>query len=182
MALCKAAGVIHTRTLLRAKGEKTEHYFLDQLTSEEKNLYQTAMPVSMLPLETAMKFYSLAVPLVYMGSSIQDGLTSLAYDTAKNNLQGIYKILVRFSSPETVIKQTAKIWKTYHSKGAAVSEQLGPQQGRFTLTGYPDIPDGFEYIMDGFIQAMVEMTGVKTIEITHNLSNRDSMTWDIQWE
>jgi hypothetical protein len=36
--------------------------------------------------------------------------------------------------------------------------------------------------MDGFIQAMVEMTSVKNIEITHNLSNRDSLTWDIRWE
>lgn len=182
MALSKAAGVVHTRALLQAKGQETESRFLSQLTPEEKVAYQTLLPVSKLPIETAVKIYRLAVSLLYPDRSEAEGLRELARVTAWNDLRGVYSVLLRFTSPEFMIKQSAKIWQTYHDAGVAEASSLGPKQAQLRITQYADLPKPFLQIVTGYTQGMMEIAKVKNPRIECRDANPASWEWRVQWD
>ncbi len=182
MALSKAAGVIHTRTLLRKQGAETEARFLSQLTPEEKTLYQSALPVSKLPIETATKIYLLAVPLLYPDKPSSEGMQELARATAHNDMRGIYSVLIRMTTVEFIIKQTAKIWQTYHDAGRAETERLGPNQIVLRVKDYPGLPKPFLDIVTGYIRGALELAGLKRFDIRCRDANPAAWEWDVRWD
>jgi hypothetical protein len=181
MALCKAAGVIHMRTLLRAKGDKVEVAFIEQLTFEEKINYETALPASLLSLDTITRMYTLAVPLIYTGSELYDGLRQLGYDTAKNDMKGVYNYFLRLVTPNTAIKQAAKIWKTYHTQGRAMAQRIDAHHAVFQVCDYPELSETYRELLNGYIQGLAELTKIQNAIISRDDHDPNCWQWDIQW-
>ena len=182
VALSKAAGVIHTRALIRAKGEPVEKAFLAKLTADEAALYQKLIPVGKLPIETAVKRYECAALLIYPALSVTEGLKRLGYATALNDMGGTYKIFLRLATPEFVIRQSAKIWKTYHDAGSASIEPMGAKSVRFLLREYPDLPKNFLNVISGYTKDLLELVNVKNPKIQYDDSNPSCWSRTISWD
>ncbi|MEW6517166.1 MAG: DUF2378 family protein [candidate division FCPU426 bacterium] len=182
MALSKAAGVIHTRTLLREKGKEAEAKLLSRLTPEEQVQYLALLPVSKIPIETATKIYLASVPILFPDKTVSQGMQELARSTALNDMRGVYSILLRFTTPEFMIKQTAKIWQTYHDAGEATAEHVGPKQALLRVTRYPDLPKAFLDIVSGYILGLFQISGVKNTQMQVRDHNPEAWEWLVSWD
>jgi hypothetical protein len=181
MALIKAAGLIHTRSLLRAKGSATENAVLARLTPQETTAYQDALPITQLSIELATKVASLAAPLLFPGQNQSDALQSLGRVNALNDLKGIYKVLLRFTTTEFAIKQAARLWSTYHNQGQARSFPDGEKRIIFEVAVYPDLPAQFRQLLAGYIIGMAEMTGIRQARISLQEENPQQWRWVVVW-
>lgn len=177
MALIKAAGLIHTRSLLRAKGGAAENAVLSNLTPTEVTAYQDALPITQLSIEFVTKVAALSAPLLFPGQSQSDALRSLGRVNALNDLKGIYKILLRFTTTEFAIKQAARLWSTYHNQGEARSFPEGEKRIIFEVSGYPELPAQFRHILAGYIIGMAEMTGLRQARISLQEENPQQWRW-----
>jgi hypothetical protein len=181
MALIKAAGLIHTRSLLRAKGGAAERAVLSQLTPQEITVYQDALPITQLSIELATKVAALSAPLLFPAQTPSDAIQSLGRVNALNDLKGIYKVLLRFTTTEFAVKQAARLWSTYHNQGQARSFPDGEKRIIFEVTGYPDLPAPFRHLLAGYIIGMAEMTGIRQARISLEDGNPQQWRWVVVW-
>ncbi|MEW6516701.1 MAG: hypothetical protein AB1439_07360 [candidate division FCPU426 bacterium] len=181
MAMTKAAGLINTRNLLRAKGAGVEQAMLAQLTPQEVRIYQDALPVTQLPIELLSKVAVLSAPLLFPGQGRLEALLSLGRVSALSDLKGIYKILLRFTTPEFAMKQAARLWTTLHTQGEARCFSDGEKRIVFEVMGYPDLPEPMRQVLGGYILGMAELTGIRNARIALQEENPRVWRWVVTW-
>jgi hypothetical protein len=179
MALTKVATVIYIRELLLAKGEKTTDKFLETLSPEEKQCFQTLLPSTKLPIEQVARFAEQAVPLLFPDKSLTQGLWELGYQNAKNDMKGMYRVLLKVATLEMVIKQAAVIWKTYHGQGKASVQRLPEKRFIFIVENYPEIPKKFLDVLTGYITGLANLAGVANVEVVCDDTNPNAWKWFI---
>lgn len=177
MALSKVAAVIYIRELIHDKGREAEIRYLNSLSPEDGQCFQKLLPSNKLPIEQLSKYCELAVPVLFPDKSLDQGLRQLGYQNAKNDMKGIYRVLLKIASVETVIKNAAVIWKTYHDEGQAFVRRLKANQYDFIVEKYPEITKCFRNITDGYITGLLELTGAKNIKVIRDDADPNAWKW-----
>lgn len=182
MALSKASGIVFARTLLHAKGGAAEQTLLSQLTSQEVTWYQNALPVTQLPVEVLEKIICLAAPLLYPQPDRNASLRAFGRAGAINNLNGVYKILLRLTTPDFAIKQAARLWSTYFNQGQARAYKDGNKRIVFEVSGFPELPALLRQMLAGYIQGAAEMTGIRNAQVALHEDNPQQWRWITVWD
>ena len=79
---------------------------------------------------------------------------------------GIWKVLLRLSSDEALIKRSALLYSKACDRGRMAAESLGPGHVKLTLSEWPDIPDLGIIALGAGIESVLRVVGRKAI-ITH---------------
>jgi hypothetical protein len=181
MALVKATGIGYIKTSLRKADKTAEQALLAQLSEEEIRLFQTHLPVSWVPVEFVSKLYEITVPLMYPGDA--RGLQRWGRKIANDDFMGIYRILLRIVTISYFIKQTAKLWGTFHKQGKAwVEKSKGENTAIFHLSEYPDLPSVYRNILEGYLLGCVELAGGKEVCIQPKEEKSHDWQWVVQWK
>ncbi len=90
-----------------------------------------------------------------------------AVATADADLRGIYKLLLKVTSPESTASHLWKAFNRYFAPCRADTRDLGPGKLVATLHGIPSCIDGW-YVAstEGFVSRAVELAGAKGTTIT----------------
>jgi len=179
MALAKVVAVIYLRDLIKANGEAMADKFLKILSSEERKMFQTMMPITKFPIEQITRFYELAMPLLFPDKSLSEGLRQFGFQNAQSDMKGIYRFILKFLSLETVIKQAATIWKIYHDKGKASVQLVTSKNVIFIVEDYPEIPKNFREVLNGYIAGLITLAGEKGINVVRNDADPNAWKWVI---
>jgi hypothetical protein len=81
---------------------------------------------------------------------------------------GIWKVLLKFTSDEALIKRTALLFSKTCDRGKLTAEPLGPGHVRLVLSEWPDIPD---------LDIIAVATGIETV--LHIVGRR---TATVRWQ
>ena len=181
MAHIKTVGLVWIRKVMREKGPEVENVFLARLTPEERTTLEQAFPVSTAPIETVTDILYKAAEMLFPGDPL--AVRKLLRGEARNDLTGIYRVLLHVVSIEYAVKQAALLWKTYNKKGEAHIER--PPEGGNRLievvTGYPDMYWPFAEVNAGYIEGVMEMTGAKDVAVECDLRDPEAWKWIVTW-
>ncbi|MBN1596533.1 hypothetical protein JW933_11460 [candidate division FCPU426 bacterium] len=101
---------------------------------------------------------------------------------AENDFLGIYRIFIRLLSIPYFVKQTAKLWNTFHKKGNAQAEEIkGRQEALFWVEAYPDLPETYREILSGYLLRCVELAGGQNVRVLAEGENPQRWQWRIYW-
>lgn len=182
MGQAKGTGLVYVRHRLKNEAHNSIDQFFKKLTEEEKKRFHIITHVSMVPIELVVKYCEEAALVLYPGLPQDESLLKLNFDMAQDQMTGIYKILLKFATPEYVINQTAKIWSTIHSQGKAYSIKEKDGQGAtFYIEGYPDLPKRFFFMVKGYISGVLALVHVKNLHVTIDDTNSAKWAMHFKW-
>lgn len=180
MSNFKGVGIMFIKEQLKARGPEFEKEFLNRLSPGDQDMFVNCLAFTWIPIEKAAKFYELAAQVLYPGES--RGLVKIGKELAKNNLGGVYKLLVMIATIPYVVKQAAQFWKAYHEAGLATVITEQKNQLYFIVEQYPDLPKQFHELVQGYIEAIVEFAGGKMVNVKKGEPIKDGCKWFVSWE
>jgi len=89
-----------------------------------------------------------------------------AFD-AIENLNSIYRVFLTFLSPEFIISRTQVIWRQYYDIGRMEAVRVERKRAEVHLFDFPDLPEGHELEILGWIEAALKLTGISRLQVTH---------------
>lgn len=180
MAKYKAALMILMRKLLQERGAETEKAFLAQLQPEEATIYQTAMPITWIPIAPYARIITLGAKALYPDDP--KPVRRLGREEASDNLRGVYRTLMSFVSVKAMIDQTPRLWRYYHDQGMLkIDHQEAKHEVTFTLEGYPELPDANLEVLAGFLTQVIEMANKQNVKVVVDNSNPQAWTWRLSY-
>ena len=179
MSHFKGSGLLFLRKEFKNRGEAVEKKFLDSLTPEETETFQKVLAVSWVPVDVAAQLYQKSASALFPNDRM--ALRRLGMMSANHDLKSIYKIMIRIATVSYVIGQAASLWRTYWDKGQASTEkEPNSNTLHYILKDYMDFPSVFHETMCGYVQAVVELTGGKNVNVNcSKLSNE--IRWTVTW-
>jgi hypothetical protein len=90
---------------------------------------------------------------------------------------GIWKVLLRISSDEALIKRSALLYSKACDRGRMSAESIGPGRVRLTLSEWPDIPDLAIIALAAGIESVLRVVDRRAV-ITHR-RERDVVVFDV---
>lgn len=175
----KGTGIAFMRKLAKERG-LGESVIEARLSTEDIEVYRALTAMTWVPTQAALRILEAGAEVLYPGSA--DGTYEINRLMAQDNMNGIYKILLRVVSVRTLIDRAAKLWSMYFSKGKGHGE--GDPEVRavtFVLEEYPELPDGMLKVIAGFLHGLLELTGAKDIHIAIDGANPLQWRWRITW-
>lgn len=85
----------------------------------------------------------------------------------ERTLTGLWKVLLRFSSDDALIKRSALLYSKACDRGKLTADQLAPGHVKLTLSEWPDVPD---------LDLIALATGIETVLRVVG-RNRVTVTW-----
>lgn len=177
----KGTGAVFVRSLLRSRGSEIETRLLRKLSPDDAERYLRTLAFDWIPIASITRIFEAAAPLAFPGNA--DAMRLLGREMARDHLRGIYRFLLRVTTVAFVMTQTARLWSTYHRKGAAYLAG-SPDQKMVTLivTDYPELPERFRECLCGYIVGTLETVGVKEIRVYKLGDTSSQWAWRISWK
>ncbi len=184
MVYIKGATILGSMERIKTHhGEEGLKRIIEQLNDEDKPIFKSVILASQwYPLTAFAHFLEADVKLFYGGDP--KGLITSTEEVVEKQLRGIYRMFVRFGSPEFVIKGISAVHKSYF-KGVELKSEIttGKYVGRYI--GYEQTHAIIEYTLLGFFKKAMTLSGAKNVkaEITIPLSQGKgyvdiTVTWD----
>jgi hypothetical protein len=107
------------------------------------------------------------------------------YYGARQDIKGVYKIIVSLVSPKTAISAASKLIKQYYDKGTLFLENVTPKSVTIILEGVDDIPLYHDIENGSYGAEVLRMAGAKNVTVTHPqcMARGDSRCrFDVTWE
>ena len=97
----------------------------------------------------------------FLGGAIDKGGREIGSENAKHDLTGIYRIMIKFGSPNLMISGAARTWNSYYSEGEP--EVVENEKGR-AVVSIREIPVKsavWEYSVAGWVETASMLAGGK---------------------
>lgn len=170
------------------KSKFTEKYdeWLNSLPEQSSKIYKSPVFVT----EWYLISDSCIEPIAAIGRMFYDGdVEKAAYDTgvysAKSALSGIYKIFLKVSSPDFIIKRAGIIMNSYYKPGKIVASKMSSKSSVLQLSEMKNYNIILEKRILGWMVQALLMSGAKnvTIDIPKSIAKGDELTdFIINWD
>ncbi|MEW6516616.1 MAG: hypothetical protein AB1439_06935 [candidate division FCPU426 bacterium] len=177
----KGTDIAFLRKRLRALDSAAEQKFIGLLSAEEKKIYETATPVGWVPIETSARLQELAAPIIFPDNP--DCILELGREQARDDLSGLYKIIVRFITIPALMKKLSSLWHSYNDTGDLKAVwQEGHRSGQLIIENYPALPLTSRLQIQGYFLGALEMTGAKNVRLINDFTDPLAYKYFGSWE
>ena len=176
MRCSKGTEVASVRSLLRAAGK--EDALVARLSPDEVELYRETLPVAWVSVDFVARLWELAAAELYVGEARP--LRQLGRAIIRDNLTGIYRVMLRVVSIPFAIQQAASLWHTYNDTGEVTVERTG-ERLQMTVSKYPAFPEAALEECAGSTEGLMEMCGARHIEVKTSRPQDDAFVFDCSW-
>jgi hypothetical protein len=116
-------------------------------------------------------------------------VSALSRHIAAEDVNLLFKMLLKMGSPEFLLRRTEAIWSRYFDVGRFVASELQPQHWRLTLTaatGEEDAPSSIvcTYGVTSWVLEALALTGAHSSRLTHTrcrFHGADVCEWSVHW-
>lgn len=84
----------------------------------------------------------------------------------ERTLTGLWKVLLRFSSDDALVKRTALLYSKACDRGKLTPDQVAPGHVKLTLSEWPDIPELDLVALATGIETVLRVVGRKTVVVS----------------
>ncbi len=170
--------------LLKKVGKRGYNEWLNTLTPAARKVYGSKIDKNKwYPLQEIMVEPSLRACDMFFHGSRRGAWESGRY-SAEIGLKGLYKMLVKLSSPQILIKKAGSIIQTYYNPCSLEVIDSGKDYVILHITEFPEMDKMIEYRIAGWMERALEICGCRHISIKINKSLTDnslytefSITW-----
>ncbi|MFC1490831.1 hypothetical protein ACFL6K_06440 [Candidatus Latescibacterota bacterium] len=171
--------------ILKNFGQRAYDRWFDALSPEAQGIFCSPIDKNeWFPLGQAISNPTIKICELFYNGSLKG-----AYDcgrfSAEYGLKGVYKVLVKLSSPEVLVKKAGGILTKYYRPSALSVIEHGKGYGILHLTEFPECDKYIEQRIAGWIARAVEICGVihVNVAITKSLAKSDPYTeFRITWK
>ncbi len=100
---------------------------------------------------------------------------------ASDHLHGVYRIVMKVVSIDSIIEKSARLWHTYHRLGKTRVDRVGPKLLHFVVVEYPGLPENFQECMCGYISQVLELAGGTAVRVSHGAIGSGQWCWKLSW-
>jgi hypothetical protein len=181
VANSKGTNILSMRKLLGQAGQVKEQLFLSSLTPEERVAHDQTLAMGWVPVAMVDALFRKTAAALFPGDPA--GLDRVGRAIAHDNLGGIYRLLLKFTTLQFVVGQVARLWGTYNDTGQVrVDWHEKAGRGVLTLTGYPGFPEGYRLETGGFMAGTAEMCGAQDVRVQSDCPEPDTVRWTLTWK
>ena len=169
-----------------AFGEEGYLKIISGIDEETRNLLSKKIILSSnwYPIDALIKLLEAEVREKYFGASTV--LIERSEKIVRKQLSGIYRVFVRFGSPEFIAKKVARMNKTYFRGITGEARMIAPRKFASRYYGFKNSHKIFENVLIGFFKAALELSGAKNIhaEFTSPISTSEQTGYaelEITW-
>jgi hypothetical protein len=186
MMLVKGAAVnILPKYVQKNFGKDALSQWMDSITPAAREVFDgTVSSKDWFPLKEALVEPTATLCQLFYGWDYK-GAWELGRYSADQSLKGIFKLFVKFGSPEVLINRAGTAFSTYYHP-STIKVQVD-QQGFpvMRIMEFEDIDKLVEMRIGGWIERALEISGCKNVEIKINqsLTKGDACTeYKITWD
>jgi hypothetical protein len=155
------------------------------LSAEDRQIIfaRNLMPISWIDISLALR-HLIAQDQV-LGKGDFTFAEELMRHIALKQINGIYKMLLLFSKPESLIEKAPQIWSRYFDTGKLTVESTQPGNATLKLTDFPGIPLHHEYLSVPFIKELLTRSGARNCTCEHPtcIARGDAFcTFKLNWQ
>ncbi len=176
----KGTGVVFVRKAVEAAGEDAVRRFREALSEEERATLDRTVATDWVSIEFVTKLFEASAPILYPGKPTALRLVGQAL--ARDNLQGVYRYLVRVLTIPFVLDQSAKLWHTYHRRGEPELLREGSHACTFVVRRYPRLPERFRECMCGYILETIGLAGGRDALVAKNDEDAEAWAFRCSWK
>jgi hypothetical protein len=166
---------------MELKGPEAEQAIAQKLSAEDYKNYRTAMPINWVSEESATNIYLAAGNILFAGSP--NIMMEVGRGMAKDNMTGIYSILLQFTNVPFLMKQASRLWKTYHDTGQASAVTIrGEKEAAFIVAGFPELPKDMRQVLRGYIMGLAELVKARDTKVELDEANPNEWKWVVTWD
>ncbi len=180
MASIKGTSLIYLRKAVKDKGDDFHESFVASLSEQEKTAFKSALAFSWVPLEVVASIYEKGIARLYAGDRIQ-ALRQFGRDAGRDDMKGIYRVAMRFSSVEFLMEQAAKVWGTYFDGGKVSTERRGKGDFVIQLDGLSGFPEVMRHTVEGGMESIIATAGAKQAKVRYQSGGGDKHRWVASW-
>ncbi len=167
------------RKIFQERGPEQEELFLALLTPELLKQYRTTIPADWTPIENQTALYDAAGKVLFPGDP--QAARRLGHLMASRSYSGIYKFFLQIPTVQFLIKQAAKIWRTFYDTGEAFVENAEEGYCELKVRDFPELTPTLREVAAGHLTALLEMVHKKIEGITLDETNPKCWVWFIRW-
>ena len=170
--------------ILKKFGKEGYDKWFAVLSPSAKKVYQHPIDKNeWFPLQTTLVEPTLSLCDVLFNKSIRGAWECGRY-SAEYGLKGIYKVLVKLSSPQILIKKAGPLLINYYRPAKLEVMDSDPTHVVVHISEFPEMNKVVEYRIAGWMERAIEICGSMhvTVNITKSLTDGDSCTeYSINW-
>lgn len=171
--------------ILKKFGQENFERWFKTLSPEAKDIYKAPIhKTDWFPLRVALEEPTQALCDMLFNKSDRGAWECGRY-SAEYGLKGIYKVLVKMSSPQILIKKAGPILINYYRPGKIEVTNSDSTHVVTRITEFPEMSKIVEYRIAGWMERAIEICGAMnvTVNITKSLTENDPCTeYSISWK
>jgi hypothetical protein len=177
-----------TVVFIRERVEKSDlpykEKILDQLSSEERATFASALTISWVPDTLVAAIINKAAKILYPGLS--SGIREIGREQATADLGGLYSVLLAVTTVSFALSRTAQFWSTFNDEGTPKLTQVpGSSEAVLLVENYPGFPHELGEYNCGYIIGVLGRAGATGIRVTfeyqHGRNPKWAATWRWEW-
>jgi hypothetical protein len=181
VAKSKGTEIVTLRKIVHARGEPFAASFRDALTPGSRQVFDGVTAMSWVPVEDFSRLLAETAAALFPGE--KDGLQRLGQAIARDNLTGIYKILLKVTTVPFVLTQVSKLWTTYNDTGKARVLQDGrPHRAEIIVEEFPGLPLPLAAETAGFMAGACEVCGGQGVRVEYDSPSPSTHRWTCTWD
>ncbi|MBI5495651.1 MAG: hypothetical protein HY904_11555 [Deltaproteobacteria bacterium] len=177
----KASTLVYWRQRVRERGADTYKAVLTRLDPEAGTLFERSLPMAWVDVAVAGRV------LMGVGQVLESGHVNALYDMgrrhARDDMTGMYRALLLFTTIPFAVKQTARLWGTFHKHGVASTEHRpGDRLATVVIREYPELPRPIRENIAGFIAGILDVTGARGARVKATDADPSAWRFDASWD
>ena len=164
-------------------GESAKEAWLEGLDDETRHAFQYALASSWYPLEL---FWTNGLNACrrFAPDRLIEVVRKWGQHSAKTQLTGIYRLLLKLGSPNMMLSAAPKMWGTFNNEGTISAPVNEKGHGVVKIEGMSLRDPLFGENLSGWIEETIRLTGIKNVTTTVIQSPRDDKNFyelSISW-
>ena len=180
----KGIAVKAVAEFVRAKHPKEYLNWINVLPSNSAQTVNDVRTNQWYPIKEASIIPSLAVAKLFYDNNISKAGRELGRYSAETALTGIYKVYVRFSTPNHIIARAQRIISAYYSPSKLNIANKTEKSVQVVLTEFGESSNIIENRIAGWYEKALEISNCKnvTVNILTSIANGDTTTtFECKW-
>lgn len=177
----KGISICFVRDLVSDQGPEALAQMLAGLDDDDAHVFRYTLATSWIDIHAGMRIIQRAAEVLYPDDPA--AIQTIGFRMAQWHLTSVYRILLRVVTVQFALSQTANYWEAYHRKGRTILEKDDhSNKARLIIEKYPDLPDTFRILTDGYIQGIMDLAGARNGTVQRRVMGADRWGWDLSWE
>jgi hypothetical protein len=157
--------------------------WFNTLTAPAQEIVKNSLSNQWYPLKEAVVEPTHKIADLFYEGDVKKAAFECGKYSAQVALNGVYKLYVKFASPEHVIDRGSRILPAYYNPSKIIQISRQKQMVRYEMTECKGIDEVVEYRIAGWMQKALEISGCKTFSviITESIKTHNRTVFEAKW-